>query len=43
MELVEVVKCEPALLQPADAVDLQKQYLQMVTTRIRIKAGDSLG
>jgi AcrR family transcriptional regulator len=34
---------EPALLQPADAVDLQKQYLQMVTTRIRIKAGDSLG
>ena len=34
---------EPALLQPADAVDLQKQYVQMVTTRIRIKAGDSLG
>ena len=34
---------EPALLQPADAVDLQKQYLQMITTRIRIKAGDSLG
>ena len=34
---------EPALLQPADAADLQKQYLRMITTRIRIKAGDSLG
>ena len=33
---------EPALLRPADAVDLQKHYLQMITTRIRIKDGHSL-
>jgi AcrR family transcriptional regulator len=34
---------EPVLLHPADAASLQKQYLRMITTRIRVKAGDRLG
>ena len=33
---------EPVLLKPTDAADLQKQYLRMITTRIRIRAGDRL-
>lgn len=31
---------EPVVLKPTDAADLQKQYLRMITTRIRIRAGD---
>ncbi len=34
---------EPVLLHHADAASLQKQYLRMITTRIRVKAGDRLG
>tara|TARA_B100000575_G_C23025146_1_gene590349 strand:- start:407 stop:1015 length:609 start_codon:yes stop_codon:yes gene_type:complete len=34
---------EPVLLTKKDAVALQKQYLRLITTRIRVKAGDRLG
>ena len=34
---------EPVLLTEKDAAALQKQYLRMITTRIRLRAGDRLG
>ena len=34
---------DPVLLTGKDAAALQKQYLRMITTRIRVKAGNSLG